>query len=189
METKPKSQINRERSEYRKTHPNGRVLGFIDEHDRAIIKAYCKMNDLTAAVDLSKNSCTITSKVLDKNIFIGTVQKVVYKDTFILLSPFKFYTNRDRKPGEPKSSVVLKPGVEMFVDSNDKNKIWVPVGENYLLIPRFIVSTSTSIRQKIGLYIINIEDGIGIDERWLKTIDMVSVVNKHLLVNKTICTI
>jgi hypothetical protein len=161
-----KTAENKHRKEYRKTHPNGRVPAFLDESDRVIIKVYCKHHSqpLKATVDLENNNCAIMSAIGNDSILIGTIQKVVYKDTFVLLNEFKLYPDRNRQPGTKTVVVTLKAGTELVVCGDDKNKLWVPINGIYELMPRWIFAKGADMKQMYSLFLTNAEDNVGAGE-------------------------
>ena len=70
---------NRARSEYKKTHPNGKISAALDENDRSIIKTFCEVNlqPLRSVVDLAKNDCTIYCNHEGQELILGKVRKIV----------------------------------------------------------------------------------------------------------------
>jgi hypothetical protein len=175
-----KTASNKQRREYRKTHPNGRVPGYFNENDRSIIKAYCKAEGplFRAIVDLENNNCTINIIIDDISFFIGNVQKVVYNDTFVLLNEFKLYINRNIQKGDKPLSVILPIGTEIIISQDDKNKVLVLVGDNYILVDRWIFSTKANMRQLYSLFLTNPEERVGLEDNQTK-IDLVRIVNSY----------
>ena len=169
---------NKQRREYRKTHPNGRVPGYLDENDRAIIKAYCKSEGplFRGIVDLENNNAVIKIVIDNEYLFIGSIHKVVYKDTFVLLNDFKLYTNRNIQKGEKSAHIILPAGTEIVICQDDKNKVMVPVGEEYLQIDRWIFSTKANMRQLYSLFLTNEDERVGVGTNQTK-IDLVRIVN------------
>jgi hypothetical protein len=178
MNIETKSEISKNRREYRKENPNGRVPGKLDEHDRAVIKEYCRLVDtpINSTIDLSKNLCVLRSK--EKYFFIGTIQKVVFKDIFILLSQFKLFTSRDNKDKSKVQIKLLQPGTELFVDNEDPTYFNVEVDGSYIKVPRFVFVKSALIRQKYGLFITNPDCNFGFAEGQRK-VDIVQFVTDY----------
>lgn len=173
-----------------KTSHTTRVPGVLDEHDRAIIKEFCKLNKspLRAVVDLNKNSCMLYVKPGNEEIMLGRIQKIVYKDTFVLLNQFKYFPNRKNSDSvtttPTKKFIILQPGTEIFTDSENKNKFWIPVENEYVLIDRYIMVKSAVIRQKYELYLINPEENIGVEENQ-KNIELIKMLSNVKSTYKT----
>lgn len=170
---------NRERRVYRKTHPNGRIRETLDEIDRDLIKSFCNLNaqPLRSIVDLERNQCLIFCYHEGQELLLGRIQKVVYKKTFEVMAPFKLFTIRDVKANQMPQRVIISPGTRIFL-SEDFNYFWVPVPtkEEWVKVERWIVVKNTSVRQVRSLMIINEENGLGMKDGMVR-IDLVELMS------------
>jgi len=171
------------RREYRRTHPNGRVYPKLDERDRALIKEFCKRSGgkYRATISLERNSCIITSTLGTEELFIGSIQKIVYKDSFFLLEPFKLYINRNPKPGESGKFRIIPAGTLITVSEN-KQYFCIPIDdcEEPVYVERFIIAKSANTIQMFSLFLVNEKENIGPGEGQLK-IDLVRILKNNKL--------
>lgn len=174
-----------------KTSDQTRVPGYLNENDRAIIKEFCKLNrhPLQAVVDLNKNLCTLYAVENGNKLEMGTIQKVVFKNTFVLLNTFNYYPNRNPLVGTKRKVIYLPPGTEITVCDYDKNKLWIPIEDEWVLIDRYIIMKSANVRQKFELYLSNPQEGIGIGEgqKRIELLKMINISKSSKFLN--LCTI